>query len=151
MFNVLNSRGLVVDAVVLDAFCGTGALGLEALSQGAGFASFFDKAKSSVELCKKNIELLKEEEQSQVAVMDATQIKPLFDNISPATLVFLDPPYNLDFVPKALESLLDKDWMAPDASIVIETSKNEIVSCPHINVELEKLYGDTKIILGTLK
>ena len=35
VFNILNSRGLVVDAIVIDAFCGTGALGLEALSQGA--------------------------------------------------------------------------------------------------------------------
>ena len=35
VFNVLNARGLIVDAIVIDAFCGTGALGLEALSQGA--------------------------------------------------------------------------------------------------------------------
>ena len=37
VFNMLGSRGLVNDTVVMDVFCGTGALGIEALSQGASF------------------------------------------------------------------------------------------------------------------
>lgn len=151
IFNILNSRGLVVDAVVIDAFCGTGALGLEALSQGAHFASFFDKSKESIKLCQQNIELLKVEAQSHVSLKDITKIGNRPDNIDLADLIFIDPPYHQDLVNPAIEALVSDSWVKDNASLVIETAKNEKIYCPLINVELEKTYGDTKIMLCTLK
>ncbi len=58
IFNALRSRGAVENARVLDAFCGTGALGLEALSQGAAHCTFLDKAKDSLALAKVNAQAL---------------------------------------------------------------------------------------------
>ncbi len=151
VFNMLNARGLVEGAVVIDAFCGTGALGLEALSQGAAYCTFFDKNKSSIALCRQNIELLKEEDQSQVYLRDATKMKPLPETIQPATLIFLDPPYRQELISKAVESLYENGWLSDEVYFVIETAKDEIVNCPLINILHEKFYGDTKIMLGGLK
>ncbi len=151
VFNMLNARGLVVDAVVIDAFCGTGALGLEALSQGALYCTFFDKSKKSVDLARENITMLKEEGQSHIAVADSIKLGVRPDHIVRADLVFLDPPYHQELVVKAIESLMQGGWLAPDAHFLIETAKAENLSCPLIRVEHEKIYGDTKIILASLK
>lgn len=151
VFNMLNSRGVVQDAVVLDAFCGTGALGLEALSQGAQFCSFFDVSRESVALCKFNIAALKEEEKSRVMIGDVTKAKPRPADMMPATLVFLDPPYHKNLVPQAIQSLADNNWLSEDAFFVIETAKDEVLQMPLLDIQAEKIYGDTKIILANLK
>lgn len=54
IFNMLASRGALEGAVVLDAFCGTGALGLEALSRGAEHCMFIDKSRTSLALTREN-------------------------------------------------------------------------------------------------
>ena len=46
---------MVQDAVLLDLFAGTGALGIEALSRGAAFCLFIDNNKEAINLIKKNI------------------------------------------------------------------------------------------------
>ena len=150
VFNILNSRGLVVDAVVIDAFCGTGALGLEALSQGAHFASFFDKSKKSLALCQKNIDLLQVKGQSHVALKDVTKIGARADHIDPADLIFIDPPYHQDLVTPSIEALIKEDWVTDKACFVIETAKDENITCSFLSVELEKVYGDTKIMLARI-
>ena len=99
VFNTLNSRGAVVDAVVLDAFCGTGALGLEALSQGAEAAIFMDISATSLNLAKANATLLREEEASSFLLKDAGNPGQRPPSIPPATLLFLDPPYRRNLVP----------------------------------------------------
>lgn len=151
VFNMLNARGLVQEAIVIDAFCGTGALGLEALSQGATYCTFFDKNKNSVSVCKQNIELLKEENRSQLYVWDATKVKPRPEAIQPATLIFFDPPYGQDLILKSFTSLYKNGWLSDESYFVIETARDETVSCPRINALSEKVYGDTKILLGELK
>ena len=151
VFNMLNSRGVVQDAVVIDAFCGTGALGLEALSQGAAQCTFFDKDKNSIQLCKINISALGEEERSVVMFQDSTKLKQRPEAVAQVNLVFLDPPYNKNLLPLAIQSLLDNHWLSDDAFFVIETSKNEKFSSENVEIINEKIYGDTKIILAELK
>ena len=150
VFNMLNSRGLVRDGVVLDAFCGTGALGLEALSQGASFCYFFDNARDSIALTKQNVAMVKEDARCLIEHYDITKVQAKPDTIEPASLIFIDPPYNQGLVDITLDRLIDKGWVAREACLVIETSRQEIVSCPQINIELEKTYGDTKIMLASL-
>lgn len=150
VFNMLNARGAVQDAVVIDAFCGTGALGLEALSQGAGFCTFFDKNKSSVQLCKENIQSLNEEGRSAVVLQDMTKIKTRSDKYKMADLLFLDPPYHKDLIPKAVEALYNGGWLEKDALLVMEMARDEKLLCNLINISNEKIYGDTKILIGSL-
>lgn len=82
---------------VLDAFAGTGALGIEMLSRGARSLTFFEKDSSQIKLLKDNLSLLKERGNADIIKGDAAclaQIKNLPG--SPFQLVLLDPPYALD-------------------------------------------------------
>ena len=84
VFNMLNSRGLVENAIVLDAFCGTGALGLEALSWGAAHAVFIDKNRTSLDLCKRNCAALKITDRADHILKDASKPGPLPAGSQPA-------------------------------------------------------------------
>lgn len=148
IFNALNSRGLIIDAVIIDAFCGTGALGIEALSQGASHGIFFDKARSSIDLCKTNIQNLELKEQSKIILSDVTKAKE--NEGTKADLVFLDPPYNKNLVVPAIEHLKKNNWLSHDCFFVIETDKKEEVQSNLITIETTKIYGDTKINFATL-
>lgn len=149
VFNMLNSRGWLHDAIVIDAFCGTGALGLEALSQGAKFCTFFDKNKKSIDLCRANIAALKEKENSQIIFQDITKVK--LNEGGLANLVFLDPPYHQELVFKAIQSLKNEKYLSLDCNFVIETAKDEIIDCCLIDITDEKVYGDTKIIFAKVE
>lgn len=150
LFNMLNSRGLVNGAVVIDAFCGTGALGLEALSQGAGQAIFIDKSKSSLDICRQNIENLRLKEQSLVLLQDSTKVKSKPEKALKANLVFLDPPYRKNLVSKAIVAFQESDWLEDECFFVIETAKDEDFFVENLKVLQEKTYGDTKIILASV-
>lgn len=150
LFNALNSRGVVVDAVVLDAFCGTGALGLEALSQGAESCNFMDVAKSSLALAEENAKVLKEDSRSKFFKKDAMSPGKRPEGTPAATLVFLDPPYHKDIVPQAFTALLMERWMADGAVVVVETEKGADLSQIPAEILFEKSYGETVVTVFQL-
>ncbi|PCJ03271.1 MAG: 16S rRNA (guanine(966)-N(2))-methyltransferase RsmD [Alphaproteobacteria bacterium] len=146
VFNMLQSRGVLDGAHVLDAFCGTGALGLEALSRGASSCVFMDKARDSLSLAQDNAEMLGVE--AEFFLRDATNISARTEKTPAYNLVFLDPPYAKGLVSAALQGLLDGDWIAPEGWVVCETERaftySTIAGC---EMDYEKTYGDTKITL----
>ena len=150
VFNMLNARGVVIEAVVIDAFCGTGALGIEALSQGASHAVFFDKNRTSANLARGNIQSLGLENKTDIFRQDVINCKARPEQMLPAGLVFLDPPYQQELIPKAIENLKNKNWLASDVIFLMEMARNEEVISPLIEVTHEKIYGDTKVLLGQL-
>ncbi len=147
IFNMLRSRNLINDAIVLDGFCGTGALGLEALSQGANYCTFIDNQRESVSILKKNIKALGiEDKYINIYPKDITKIAQRPDNIRPATLVFLDPPYNKELLPASIEALYKNEWLAQKAVIICESEKNRPDNFPpFVTLENTRTYGDTKI------
>jgi len=150
IFNILNSRSAVRDAVVLDGFCGTGALGLEALSWGGLCCTFIDKNRGSLDLCRKNHAALKVDAKCNFILKDCAKpgIKPA--EIAAANLVFLDPPYKQDLVRQALEGLAPAGWIAKDAVILIETEKSHDptpLAKMGYTIDLVRDYGDTRIAL----
>lgn len=148
IFNMLHARGAVVDAHALDAFCGSGALGLEALSQGAAHCTFWDKAPGSIKITKQNIETLGAGAQSTVRPGDATGIGTRPDAQQKFTLVFLDPPYDKDLIVPALAALQSGDWVEEDCLFVLEMATHEKPDLAGYAIEQEKIYGDTKVILA---
>lgn len=149
VFNMLASRGVVEGAYVLDAFCGSGALGLEALSRGALGCTFVDKSRESLDLARKNGDMLGVE--AQYILKDFIKIGIRTAVLNPATLVFLDPPYHKGLVQEALQASVDGGWLADGAWIVCETEKkfhgNLIQGFTCFTQELEKIYGETRIVL----
>ncbi len=131
------------DAIVLDAFAGTGALGLEALSRGATKAFFFEKNRKALSALRDNIAYLKLEKQTTVLPLDTTKPPKAKEA---ASLLFLDPPYKKDLIPAAIVALAAQGWIAPNALLIAETEKSERTERldPFLFL-FEKIYGDTKL------
>tara|TARA_B100001939_G_scaffold287730_1_gene258354 strand:+ start:885 stop:1448 length:564 start_codon:yes stop_codon:yes gene_type:complete len=145
LFNLLqNSLGLCfADCHVLDAFAGTGALGLEALSRGAAHVTFVEKNPRALRLLKENVALLKAEKNTTVKSTDACSIKR---PDRPFALVFLDPPYHRDLLRPALDNLHTQQALTPNAYIVAEySSKEDIVFYEFLEKISERIYGDSKV------
>lgn len=145
IFNMLVKYGLPQDAVVLDVFCGTGALGLEALSRGASFCTFMDESKKSLEFCRSNVESLKLAGRSKLIHRDA--LKPGKNEGAAATLAFLDPPYRKNLAPPVLAALAAGGWLAPGAICIAETEEEAAVAAPENFMLLDtRAHGGTKIV-----
>jgi len=86
LFDVLASR--IAGAVFLDAYAGSGAVGIEALSRGAARAIFIEKHRGAVEVIRQNLKSLDLETRAQVICAKALSALPRH----PADIVFLDPP-----------------------------------------------------------
>jgi len=131
-------------ARVLDAFAGTGAFGLEALSRGARFATFIESGRAARDALAANIRMLGEESRTRVLAADATQ-PPRADG--PCDLVFLDPPYRSGLAAPALQALAAAGWLAPGALVVVELAARQPFAAPEGYALLdERRYGAGKII-----
>jgi 16S rRNA (guanine966-N2)-methyltransferase len=151
VFNILRHAswhgGILEDATVLDVFAGTGALGLEALSQGASHAAFIESAPAALQACRQNIETLKEEGRTAVFAFDATHPPARPPHIAARTLVFLDPPYGGNLGAAALAALAEKGWLAENAVCVMEMSKKAPETIPPgFTLKDERAYGIAKIL-----
>ncbi|HEY7610973.1 MAG TPA: 16S rRNA (guanine(966)-N(2))-methyltransferase RsmD [Alphaproteobacteria bacterium] len=127
IFNILAHGGFgaggaspIAGAMVLDVFCGTGAMGLEALSRGAARAAFIDNEPQSLVAARANIAALREQSAARVMAADATRPPPRPKDIPPATLAFFDPPYAENVAAAALAGFAAGGWLAPGALCVVE-------------------------------
>ncbi|HEU5047739.1 MAG TPA: 16S rRNA (guanine(966)-N(2))-methyltransferase RsmD [Rickettsiales bacterium] len=151
IFNILmhgqfgaSGHSPLIGKPVLDLFCGTGALGLEALSRGASHVTFVDESQASLSLARTNVQHLGEEENARFVRSDSSSLPKSYKTHS---LAFLDPPYNSGLAPKSLKSLHMQGWLEPDAVIVAELAHKETLEPPeHFTVFDERHYGNTKIV-----
>ncbi len=145
IFNALYSRGSVVDLNILDAFCGTGALGLEALSHGAGHVTFADISRTSLNLAKENARDLGLEDRAEFISGDSSKLGVRQDKNRTFDLVFLDPPYRKGLVAATFQALEAGNWLSQDAWLVIEAEKEADLSVLG-QPDFDKTYGDTRIV-----
>jgi 16S rRNA (guanine966-N2)-methyltransferase len=87
LFNILSPK--ITDAVFLDAYAGTGAVGIEALSRGARRAIFIERSRTAASVIRDNLETLKLEGRAEVFTGKAADV---LERLA-ADIVFLDPPY----------------------------------------------------------
>jgi 16S rRNA (guanine966-N2)-methyltransferase len=128
VFNIIEhapwSPGLR-DARVLDLFAGTGALGLEAVSRGATSCLFLDTDPAARAALMTNIEACAAQGVTRVWKRDASCLDPMPATASgPFDLIFVDPPYGKGLDIAALTGLA-KNWLAPEALIVLERGRDE--------------------------
>jgi len=149
IFNMLMHRfDAVRGARVLDAFAGSGALGLEALSRGAESLVAFETAKPALEALKRNIKACHEIARALVFTCDARNPPPAASqkHFAPCSLIFLDPPYEKGLIPPTLAALKNAGWIAPDALIVAEmAAREELAEMEGFVVEDERRYGKALI------
>ena len=128
---------------VLDAFCGTGALAFEALSQGAAHATLFDKDRQALQIATQNATTLGVKARCDIIAAD-TLAPPSAKQA--CRLVFLAPPYRKELIPPALLALDRAGWIAPDALILAETAKKEALPIPEgFSILFSRSYGDTAL------
>ena len=152
LFNILAHAGLSEDgtspiegARVLDAFAGTGALGLEALSRGADFVTFMDSQPAAMTAIADNLRLMREQQSAALVRADATN-PPSARH--PCSLIFLDPPYWSGLVPPALTALRRTGWIARGALICAEVAATEdIAPVDGFDPIDMRRYGAAKIVI----
>jgi len=110
-------------AHVLDGFCGSGALGLEALSRGAASCAFVDIDGKAVQTARANAQALRVEPQSQFLIRSCTTMQRRPDATMPRTLVLLDPPYRKDMIAPSLAALHAGLWLADEALVIAESER----------------------------
>jgi 16S rRNA (guanine966-N2)-methyltransferase len=131
---------------VLDLFAGTGALGLEALSRGARNVLLIDNGDTAHGIIRRNADALGVIGQCKVWRRNAARLGSCAP-LSPFSLVFLDPPYGKGLAERALRALVEGNWFADGAVIVVEESAKAEVTVPEALTLLdEHKYGDTKVL-----
>lgn len=146
IFNILSHE--VLNAVVLDLFAGTGALGMEALSRGAESAVFVDNNPGALSVIRRNIISCSFDKQAHIIKWD---IKKNLNCLKSAgavfDLVFMDPPYNRGMVKPALFNLEQTGSLKKGARIVVEHSPLESIPDPVFMFEIEdrRKYGKTLV------
>ena len=147
VFNVLSGGRYgdpVTGARVLDLFAGTGAMGLEALSRGAAFATFVDDGRVAQGLIRDNLRRAGREADAALVARNATALGAG----APHGLVFLDPPYGKGLGGPALASALAGGWIAPGALIVWE-ERAPMVPPKGFALAEHRKYGQSHITILT--
>ncbi|MFO7582832.1 16S rRNA (guanine(966)-N(2))-methyltransferase RsmD [Guyparkeria sp.] len=137
---------------VLDLFAGSGVLGLEALSRGAGWVGFVEKSPRVAAALKDNLAQLGcEPPRFDVWSMDALRWleHPPVDLTPGVDLVFLDPPFRQ---PRLLQAALDRlaaaEWLAPEARIFVESGDIDGLTLPAgFVVHRETRAGESRSVL----
>lgn len=157
--SLISQRGSFENAEVLDAFAGTGSLGIEALSRGAKRAVFIDKARPAQVIIEQNLSLcgfdharycvLKTDTSSPATLARLQRNKDCFD------VVLLDPPYAL--APHEVLALIEAWWengvLSPEVVVSYELDKNNYKALQEALCELQwsevsyKTFGDCAVAL----
>jgi 16S rRNA (guanine966-N2)-methyltransferase len=146
LFNILAHGEPSLDgARVLDAFAGSGALGFEALSRGAGHVTFMETDGSAFAIIHANAKKLGVEKQISIQRVDATRPHKA---PAPCQFVLMDPPYKCELAKPALLGLLAQGWIAPDALVVVEVAAGEAFVSPSKDLVIadERKYGAARMV-----
>lgn len=157
IFNLLDSyfasAGMTFDGLcVLDAFAGSGALGLESLSRGAGHITFFEQNPMAYSTLLRNMRSLEDDSLHMKSYRcDATKSPKAIHAVD---LVFLDPPYRKNLIVHCIRSLQKRGWIKETTLFLAETGDDEdlCASLSGISQSLlfDRTYGSTKVNLFTI-
>jgi 16S rRNA (guanine966-N2)-methyltransferase len=134
---------------VLDLFAGTGALGIEAISRGAGFALFIDEGAEARGLIRDNVQAFGLTGRTRIFRRDATRLGEA-GTVAPFDVVVADPPYGRGLGEQALAAALAGGWLKPDTVAVLEEDAAVEVK-PVAGLEMREIrrIGDTQVVFMT--
>lgn len=151
IFSILTSGEFVgnklfnEDTKVLDLFAGSGSLAFESLSRGIGFATLIDIDPFSLKIAEsfaKSLDISHKADFVTISALNLPKANTSFD------LIFIDPPYHKNIVPKVMKLLIKNNWLNKDAILVIEMAKTDnYLLDENIEIMREKLYGNTKLLV----
>ena len=153
IFNILkHSKFLNVElknSNILDLFSGVGSFGLECLSRGAKNVTFVESYTEVLNILKKNIDNLSQQNHAKIIEKDIFSENTLKLLNSKFDIVFMDPPYKEKKLSFLLNAITELELLNTDGIIIIHRHKKEKEVFPkEFNLILEKNYGISKIIFG---
>ena len=135
----------IVERRVADLCCGTGALGLEAISRGASECIFIDQDKRSLQLAKDNALHCNVIPSCQFIQSDVSRLPTAR---TPVALVMMDAPYASPLTLPAFNALKNGNWFEPDALFVVEQQKASTTEeLPGAELIDERGYGKAKLLI----
>ena len=139
LFNILQNR--IYDAEFLDLFCGTGAMGIEALSRGAKTVTFNDADRNSLNLLRKNLDKLGVDEEYQIKNYDALA----FLKSAPGKydIIFVDPPYKTELGERAVA--LCERVLKDDGVVILESETPFLGEMGGLAIVDERKYGRARL------
>lgn len=153
VFNALRHQEPSLNgAVVLDVFAGSGAYGMEALSNGASYVTFFEQNEMAVKVIKTSVRMLGLGDIT--AVCNGSALSAPDNRAKVATHAFFDPPYGSDLLDDAIKALAQKGWIDGDTLLIIEREQGKKQSRPlpdGLTVIKEKKYGRALITYAMME
>ncbi|MDQ6720925.1 MAG: 16S rRNA (guanine(966)-N(2))-methyltransferase RsmD [Candidatus Dormibacteraeota bacterium] len=142
IFNLVGPA--IADALVLDLFAGSGALGIEALSRGAASVTFVDREPRGLAILRQNLDALDLKARGRVVRGDVVRwLESSPDEIQRAGYVLMDPPYDDVVLDRALQ-VIDRE--VSDATVVVEHSRRqELPTLARLHIDRQRRYGDTMV------
>jgi 16S rRNA (guanine966-N2)-methyltransferase len=142
LFAILGER--VADARVLDLYAGSGALGIEALSRGAGHATFVERGREALAAIRGNLQRAGLTADASVHGGDVTRYLASGPGEAPFDLAFLDPPYAERAILAPLERLVP--LLSPEASVVVKHFwRTEVLPPDGLARWRERRFGETAL------
>jgi 16S rRNA (guanine966-N2)-methyltransferase len=151
LFNILGNLIDFEGLRVIDLFAGTGALGIESISRGAGFALFVENGTEGRAIIRSNIEKFGLQGQSRLFRRDAVNLgKP--GTMARFDIAFADPPYGRMLGGKAGKSLADGGWLNSHGFFVLEEATDTMPrTLPQYVLLDQRRYGGSTISIFKLK
>jgi 16S rRNA (guanine(966)-N(2))-methyltransferase RsmD len=149
---LFGSLGPLDGARFLDLYAGSGAIGLEAASRGAAHVLLVESDPKAARTARENIALLGAAGQVSLTTARVSQALAAGPSGAGYDVVFADPPYAVAEreITEMLAGLVERGWLAPDATVVVERSRRspEPAWVPCITGERCRRYGDTTLWYG---
>lgn len=146
LFNIIQNQ--IPESTFLDLFSGSGAIGLEAISRGAGKAILCDNSKKAIEIIKKNIE--KTHFEKQIEIYNNEYDFVLNNQINePIDIIYIDPPYKTELAYKAITLLIKNNLLKEESIIIVETDEEKIIKkISELDIDMidKRKYGRANLI-----
>ena len=131
---------------ILDIFCGTGSLGIEAISRGGKNISFIDNSEKAINLTRMNCEKLNIK---NVNLLNYNFFDINLSIIKQADVIFLDPPYKIYDPSEILRMLLSKNLLKMNGILIFETSvKNKVQDFKELRLLKKRKFLSLHIIFS---
>ncbi len=144
LFSMLDAAGVNMERI-LDLYAGTGSIGIEALSRGAGWVDFVERDPGMARAISENLKVTGLEGRGRVHVLDTRKAVEVLSGAY--DVIFMDPPYEDDSVGGVVELIGEKSLCSGTGLVVVEHSRRRALREQYGELVLgkEKKYGDTML------
>lgn len=137
----------IEDSTCLDLFSGSGSVGLELLSNGAKKCIFSDSNPKVIEILKKNFNKLGILDDAQFFNSDFRKVlEKMKNNQVKFDIIFLDPPYEMNFITPSLKLINDYNLLNDDGIVICEY-ENENIDFSNYEIYKERKYGSKNVLI----